>query len=205
MGSPLKTRQSYENDTLCPLPPSGITDFEEFRKKGFVYVDKTRFIEKMERLSLYFPFIIRPRRFGKTLFTKVLEAYYDKAEHGSFERNFKGTYIYDHLTGTQGSYCVLHFDFSGLGINALERAFNQELRRSFSHFFSRYPLPGCEKLVACTPDISPAEYLNDFLMVAGQDPRLNLFVIIDEYDQFANELLSTDPEKFKKSQTTAVF
>lgn len=59
MGSPLKTRQSYENDTLCPLPPSGITDFEEFRKKGFVYVDKTRFIEKMERLSLYFPFIIR--------------------------------------------------------------------------------------------------------------------------------------------------
>ena len=198
MGSPLKTRQSYENDTLCPLPPSGITDFEEFRKKGFVYVDKTRFIEKMERLSLYFPFIIRPRRFGKTLFTKVLEAYYDKAEHGSFERNFKGTYIYDHLTGTQGSYCVLHFDFSGLGINALERAFNQELRRSFSHFFSRYPLPGCEKLVACTPDISPAEYLNDFLMVAGQDPRLNLFVIIDEYDQFANELLSTDPEKFKK-------
>ena len=41
MGSPLETRQSYENDTLCPLPPSGITDFEEFRKKGFVYVDKT--------------------------------------------------------------------------------------------------------------------------------------------------------------------
>lgn len=184
-------------DKLCRLPPSSITDFEELRKKGYAYVDKTRFIEKMEQLDLYYPFIIRPRRFGKTLFTKVLEAYYDKAQQDSFEKNFKGTYIYDHLTGSQSSYCVLHLDFSGLGASDLEQAFNQVLKRGFKNFFDRYPCQGSEKLLDGAQDYSPAVYFNEFLTIAEQNPALKLYVIIDEYDQFANELLSADPEKFK--------
>ena len=179
-----------ETEKLCQLPPSGLTDFGEIRRNGFAYVDKTRFIEKMEALRLYYPFIIRPRRFGKTLFTRVLEAYYDKSQQDSFENNFKGTYIYDHLTGTQGTYNVLHLDFSGLGSEDLERAFNQELMASFAHYFSRYPAsPLCDRLLESAPDCSPAEYFNEFLMVASQEPDLRLYVIIDEYDQFANELL----------------
>ena len=188
-----------ETEKFCQLPPSGLTDFGEIRRNGFAYVDKTRFIEKMEALRLYYPFIIRPRRFGKTLFTQVLEAYYDKSQQDSFDSNFKGTYIYDHLTGTQGTYNVLHLDFSGLGSEDVGRAFNKELRASFAHYFSRYPAsPLCDRLLQSAPDCSPAEYFNEFLMVANQEPDLRLYVIIDEYDQFANELLSTRPEKFKE-------
>ncbi len=184
-------------EKFCRLPPSSITDFEELRKKGYAYVDKTRFIEKMEQMDLYYPFIIRPRRFGKTLFTKVLEAYYDKAQKDSFEKNFKGTYIYNHLTGSQSSYCVLHLDFSGLGASDLELAFNQVLKRGFINFFNRYPYQGAEKFLDSVPDYSPAIYFNEFLTIVEENPALKLYVIIDEYDQFANELLSTNPEKFK--------
>jgi len=36
--------------------PYGIGNFEELKKKGFYYVDKTKFIEHMDRLQVHPPF-----------------------------------------------------------------------------------------------------------------------------------------------------
>lgn len=64
--------------SLPPLP-YGMASFSAIRRNGFAYVDKTRFIETLEQANQWFVTFVRPRRFGKTLFTKVLQAYYDKS------------------------------------------------------------------------------------------------------------------------------
>ena len=51
--------------------PYGLTDFADIRKRALAYVDKTQFIEALENCGADYPFIVRPRRFGKTLSTSV--------------------------------------------------------------------------------------------------------------------------------------
>ena len=60
---------------------------------GYYYVDKTQYIEKLEELPETNIMFLRPRKFGKTLFTSVLENYYDKNKIDEFENLFKNTYI----------------------------------------------------------------------------------------------------------------
>ena len=55
--------------------PIGIQDFEYLRKNGYLYIDKTDFIDKLVRNGKPY-FLSRPRRFGKSLFVTTLEAYF---------------------------------------------------------------------------------------------------------------------------------
>ena len=108
--------------------PYGISGFETIRKEGFKYVDKTSYIRNIEteRYCMY----VRLRRFGKTLFTTTLDAYYSIDKKDKFEELFKGLYIYDNPTEKKNSYYVLNFNFSGLLVNSqmnikeIEEAFN---------------------------------------------------------------------------------
>ena len=74
------------------MAPYGEANFSILRANNLAYVDKTEFIAELESFANRFPFIVRPRRFGKTLFTQTLQAYYDIAAAKDFERNFAGTY-----------------------------------------------------------------------------------------------------------------
>lgn len=65
--------------TQLKFNPYGIAKFDVLKKEGYVYVDKTRYIELLEQSAIRYPLIVRPCRFGKTLFTMMLQAYYDKA------------------------------------------------------------------------------------------------------------------------------
>ena len=71
--------------------PLGLADFRDLLRDDYAYADKTRFIEAIDKIN--FPFIVRPRRFGKSMFTTMLQAYYDKAATDEFDSNFAGTYI----------------------------------------------------------------------------------------------------------------
>ena len=57
--------------------PYGISNYEELITENYYYVDKTKYIEKLEELPEKRIMFLRPRKFGKTLFTSVLENYYD--------------------------------------------------------------------------------------------------------------------------------
>ena len=57
--------------------PYGIDSFSDVRNGNYAYIDKTQYIEVLERYGSDKPFIVRPRRFGKTLFTSTLSTYYD--------------------------------------------------------------------------------------------------------------------------------
>ena len=84
----------------------------DFSRMNLAFADKTPFIKDLEDLSCEAVVFLRPRRFGKTLFTRILFNYYDRSLAGKFDENFNGTWIHSHRTPRAGSYYCLNFDFS---------------------------------------------------------------------------------------------
>jgi hypothetical protein len=113
--------------------PYGISDYKTIVEDNLYYVDKTEYIEKLEKLHSYYVFFLRPRRFVKSLFTSVLENYYDIKEKDNFETLFANTYIGKHPTKNRNSYYVLKFNFSGLSTDTPE-----QLLESFRNKTIRY-------------------------------------------------------------------
>ena len=100
--------------------PFGISNYEELIRDGYYYVDKTKYIEKLENLPEKRIMFLRPRKFGKTLFTSVIENYYDKNKADEFELLFKNTYIGKNPTKNKNRYCILRFNFSGIDTSSEE-------------------------------------------------------------------------------------
>ena len=63
-------------DRPYPHIPYGEADIRRIRLRGWLYVDKTRFIRELEERS--YVFLVRLRRFGKSLWASVLQSYYDR-------------------------------------------------------------------------------------------------------------------------------
>ncbi|MBO5565913.1 MAG: AAA family ATPase [Succinivibrio sp.] len=187
----------------------GMSTLSEIRDKGGIYVDKTRFIDILENnAGTSAPVLLRPRRFGKSLTASMLHSYYDISEKEQFEKNFKGTWIYDHRTPLANSYYVLHFDFSNVSSQAslVNDSFLRSVSYSINSFSSKYPEQGLSEelrniaLYPAAPDLLGA-FLDNFSNKAKEGEYL--YVIIDEYDHFANEILTRDKEAFKDITSTA--
>ena len=176
--------------------PYGISKYEKIVNDGYYYVDKTKYIEKLENLPEKRIMFLRPRKFGKTLFTSVLEYYYDKNKADEFEELYKNTYIGKNPTKLKNSYSILRFNFSGINTENEETTmigFKEKVIISITGFINAYGLDF---------------YINENQTVEGitrslieafkiQKPKEKIYVIIDEYDHFANELLGFHPEHFK--------
>ena len=67
----------------APQIPYGISDFVRMRTENY-YVDKTMYLPLTEDTASYI-FMIRPRRFGKSLFLSIMKAYYDILQKDRFE------------------------------------------------------------------------------------------------------------------------
>ena len=91
--------------------PYGLTDFGRIQKENYYYVDKTMFIEKIEMQPSYL-FLIRPRRFGKSLTLAMLEAYYDVRYADQFDELFGHLYIGQHPTPIHNQFLIMRFNFS---------------------------------------------------------------------------------------------
>ena len=192
------TMDMTDSPKLKPTP-YGVSNFANIRKRGLAYVDKTQFIEALENCGSDYPFIVRPRRFGKTLSTSVLEAYYDEAAADQFESTFAGTYIGEHRTPLASQFHVLHLDFSGIASNdplVLTRAYQASVLASLRIFFGRHPHPSQDLILGGVYD-SAATLIEAFFALLAVDSPRKLYVIIDEYDQFANEVLSQSLDHFK--------
>jgi len=175
--------------------PYGISSFERIRNKeeNYLYIDKTRFIETMEQTS--FIIHLRPRRFGKSLFLSMLEAYYDIASAHKFDDLFGGLYIHEHPTVNRNNYMVLRFNFSGIetkDVEAINRGFSFKVKEAIENFISKYDLE-----IQLEDTSSPSIMLNQLLSTVG---RLNLshkvYILIDEYDHFTNAVLNEGLEGF---------
>ena len=176
--------------------PNGISNYEELVEDGYYYVDKTIYIEMLESLTDKRIMFLRPRKFGKTLFTSVLENYYDIKKEEKFEKLYGDTYIGKNPTPLKNRYHVLRFNFSGIDTSTVEstiKGFKNEIASSIEVFVRKYNLD------FYVNEKDEAESILDNLLKAFRIQRetKRIYVIIDEYDHFANELLGFYPEKFK--------
>ncbi len=170
-----------------------------FRKvtinNDYLYVDKTEFIEKLEKLNESFLIFLRPRRFGKSLFLSTLQYYYDENSKEEFSQLFNETYIGKHSTPLKNSYKILFFEFSGInidgGIESIYDGFRDNVKFSIHRYFSKY---GYEKHIDKLDEIkTPTGLIKYFFEIAKND---SIYILIDEYDQFANAILAYSMNDF---------
>ena len=176
--------------------PKGISNYVDLVEQGYYYVDKTQYIEKLENLADKTIMFLRPRKFGKTLFTSVLENYYDILKKDKFEKLFGETYIGKNPTANKNRYYILKFNFSGIDTENKEttiNGFTKEVASSIKVFVEKYNLD------FYINEDDEAENILDNLFKAFYIQKQNekIYVLIDEYDHFANELLGFHTEDFK--------
>ena len=171
--------------------PYGIASFKQVRSENKYLVDKTMYFERMERAG-NFLFLVRPRRFGKSLFLNMLEAYYDINEKDNFPELFKGLYVADHPTENRNRFQVLHLDFSRVGsdVEKLSDNFDKYLSlrcMSFAKAYARfYPDGFLKEMEQTEGGVQRLNFIDDAAKAAG----CSLYLIVDEYDNFTNNVLN---------------
>jgi len=173
----------------CKIP-YGISDYRVIQDENYLYVDKTRFIEELEYLNTKYPVFLRPRRFGKTLLVSTLQYYYDKNCADEFDALFGDTYIGTHKTALANQYYVLRFDFSKLDAESeetLKKSFYRSVLVRLDDFCVYY---GLDISITESNDYNVADLLDRFLIKVNQIIDRKLYIMIDEYDHFANAILS---------------
>ena len=177
--------------------PNGISNYEKIIEENRIYVDKTIYIEKMEDLADSTIMFLRPRKFGKTLFTSTLECYYDKNRVDKFEKLFGKTYIGKNPTPNKNRYCILRFNFSGISTNTVEetmKGFREKVDLGINRFVADYEIEFYNNPEQSTEGILGSIF--EAFRTQRRDEKI--YVIIDEYDHFANELLGFRTDEFKE-------
>ena len=108
--------------------PVGIENFEEIRKLGFYYIDKTRLIEQLLQGWGKVTLFTRPRRFGKTLNMSMLKSFF---EIGTDKSLFDGLYISNNKAlcdEYMGKYPVIFLSFKGVEGLTYDEAFDAFVR-----------------------------------------------------------------------------
>ena len=184
--------------------PYGVADFETVMNQNLYYVDKTMYLAELEKQPRNLIFI-RPRRFGKSLFISMMRAYYDKSKADRFDSLFGSLWIGSHPTPLRNYYQVLYLDFSRIlgNIDVLEEKFNSYCCDQLNDFIDIYR------------DDYPKERVDEFLRSDDHGQKLNLllnmsrrygqalYLIIDEYDNFTNVVLSEHGEEIYHNMTHA--
>ena len=182
--------------------PYGVSDFKTIRNEGLYYVDKTAYLAKLEERDR-FVFFVRPRRFGKSLFISMMQAYYDRREKANFEKLFGGLWIGEHPTENRNRYLVLKLDFSEVGKGA---------SAPLDQKFDLYLTTALDLLMEANADLFSASFVQECkpLPVGAKFDRifkwtklngLPAYLIIDEYDNFTNSLIRSAGREPYKSIT----
>jgi hypothetical protein len=176
--------------------PYGLANFEAIKENGsYYYVDKTAFIAELEGQGSKYHFFLRPRRFGKSLFVSTLEHYYDPRRAGQFEQLFGDTWIGRNPTPLKNSLPVLKLNFSGIptdgNVEDLKFSFNLKIRDNINSFYKKYG-----QSYGLDTDFEDrysrfshaGDVLNHFIELMA-DQQVKYLMLIDEYDNFANNVL----------------
>jgi hypothetical protein len=169
--------------------PYGLSDFYAIIKDGYFYVDRTGHIPRLEEAGRQLLFL-RPRRFGKSMLLSLLEAYYDLARADEFDDLFGGLTIGKQPTPLHNRYFVMKWDFSGVETSddwqlmrqSLYNRINTQIQATIVKYQQQLSVP---------VKIDPIDALQSFesLLISIRQTPYKLYLLIDEYDNFANEVL----------------
>ena len=186
--------------------PYGISDFKRLRNENFYYVDKTMYLPLIEKMPSYL-FLIRPRRFGKSLFLSLMRTYYDILQKDNFEKYFGDLWIGSHPTDQRNRFQVLYFDFSKAGCSQpgtdMMTSFNDYCTIIINQFAHEYAPFYDADFKATVESIESAKAKLSYLEVKAQEKGYLLYLIIDEYDNFTNVILSEHGQKMFHDLTHA--
>ena len=186
------------------LLPYGISNYAQIKRENKYMVDKTKYLELMEKAG-NFLLLIRPRRFGKSLFLSMMDSYYDIESKDSFDHLFGDTYAGSHPTPEHNEYQVLRLDFSKPSgtKDTLEENVNGYLDLLYGDFVTRYA------------KYYPDNYVEEYKQQKSTSDRVNYvhqkfetyniksYLIIDEYDNFTNNVLNQHGEAVYHAMTHA--
>ena len=183
--------------------PYAVANYADLRDRGFYYVDKTDYIPRLEAYKA--PVFLRPRRFGKSLLVSTLAHYYDRTLAHRFEDLFGGTYIGSHPTPEHNRYMIIRYDFSAMvmadNMEGLEQNFN-DLNCSPVEIMVIHnrDLFGDFKF---TTRGNASKMLEEALAYARAHDLPPVYILIDEYDNFTNQLLTSYNDPLYEKVTTA--
>ena len=179
----------YDNE--AKRIPYGMMNFVAVREDNCYYVDKTRFIEKVEKANKYF-FFIRPRRFGKSLTMSMLHHYYDINAADKFERLYGDLYIGKHPTPNHNKYLILYLNFAVVNADlgnyrsALDAHCNTRFNSFCDTYASLLSSGFKDELNRKNGCVEQLDYIYNECDRVG----LKIYLFIDEYDHFTNHILS---------------
>ena len=147
--------------------PIGIQTFERIIKERYIYIDKTDLVWQLANEAT-FRFLSRPRRFGKSLLTTTLKAYFEG------QRDlFDGLKIME-LEQEWKAYPVIHVDMS--------KAKNKGDAANLRRYLRLYMDSLCPKDFRLKEDAFPGEKLEALITHLYETTGEQVVVLIDEYD-----------------------
>ena len=169
--------------------PYGLSDFGTLIQEGYWYQDRTDRLPQLEEAGRQLIFI-RPRRFGKSLLLSMLEHYYDLNRADQFDRLFGKLAIGRNPTPLRNRFFVMRWDFSLVPaqgeIRDIEHALHQHINDRIDRFRRTYA-HHLHTPILIQPDNALSSW-ESALTVVAETPN-KLYLLIDEYDNFANEVL----------------
>ena len=177
--------------------PYGIADFAAIRQEGYFYQDRTHLIPSLEAAGKQLLFL-RPRRFGKSLLLSMLEHYYDINQADSFASLFGDLAIGQNPTPLQNRYFILHWDFSDVScqgdVGTIEKALHEHINDRLRDFIACY-----QTRLSLPIQINASNALSSWrsALTAVRQAGHTVYLFIDEYDNFANEILMARKDQYE--------
>lgn len=170
--------------------PIGEQSFESLRKGGFLYVDKSRFIENIIQGSKYY-FLGRPRRFGKSLFLSMLKCFFE-----SKRELFSGLYA-DTMEWDWDTYPVLMLDLNIEKYKSRD-ALHEVVGNCLRQWEERYDvIPSSDSLSVRFSNVIRAAY---------EKTGRQVVILVDEYDKpLVNNLHDREQFEYYRDSLATIY
>lgn len=177
--------------------PYAIANFRTIREEDYLYVDRTSYIRTLENMSGKSFLFVRPRRFGKSLWLNVLKHYYDLALTDKFDSLFGDLDIGKNPTPLRNRYFVMTWNFSRIDPHGTVDEIAEQMNETFNNTIMNFLTYYSEHLSASVR-VTPraVDTLENVLSVIARTSG-KLYLLVDEYDNFANEVMATDEAAYK--------
>lgn len=183
--------------------PYGTSNFRQLISQGYFYIDRSSYIRQLEQLGEKYIAYLRPRRFGKSLWISTLHHYYGLEYQDQFETLFGDVNIGHDPTPLANQYLVLTLDFSGILTDTLDSTYTgflENVKLASKSFMETYSSFFPQEVIAhiLSSDAPNVVMTRLFQHVSTLDHEPQIYILIDEYDHFANELIAFHFDDFQE-------